>query len=83
MNNFINSLVTTIVIVFLLVLTLFMFSLLVEYVRALWARHKFRKIMMKEPKEINIPEEDRKKLEKALNEILKKNGIDINKDENE
>lgn len=71
MNNFINSLVTTIAIVFLLVLTLFLFSLLVEYVKMLYARHKFNKNI----KDLN------KQIDKTIDKVIKNNKGEVDEEE--
>lgn len=71
MNNFINSLVTTIAIVFLLVLTLFMFSLLVEYVRFLILRHRTNRNIKKLNKQIN----------KTIDKVIKNNKGELDEEE--
>lgn len=86
MNNFISNLLTIIAITFLLVLTLFMFSLLVEYVRSLWIRHRTNKNMKKLNKQINKTidkvvknnkgELDEEELQKALESLFKQEGND-------
>lgn len=75
MNNFIDVLFKTIAITFLLVLTLFLFSLLIEYVRFLILRHRTNKaidkIMSESGKELvapNLNEEQLEKLAKAIEE---------------
>lgn len=89
MNNFIDVMFKTIAIVFLLVLTLFMFSLLVEYIRFLWLRRIDRKELAKINKIIdergpefvapNLNEEQLEKLSKAIEKEIghKINGIDV------
>lgn len=86
MNNFIDVMFKTIAITFLLVLTLFMFSLLVEYVKMLWAKHKFNKNMKDLNKQIdktidkviknNKGEVDEEELQKALESLFKQDGND-------
>lgn len=84
MNNFIDVMIKTIAIVFLLVLTLFLFSLLVEYVRFLWIRHRTNKNMKKLNKQINKTidkvvknnkgELEEEELQKALESLFKQEG---------
>lgn len=86
MNNFIDVMIKTIAIVFLLVLTLFLFSLLVEYVRFLWIRHRTNKNMKKLNKQINKTidkvvknnkgELEEEELQKALESLFKQEGND-------
>ncbi len=81
MNNVANNLISAIGIVFLIILTLFMFSLLVEYIRFLWIRHKTNKLLRKifeEYKEKDISEtEDIDELTNKVEEVLKKNGCEL------
>lgn len=81
MNNVANNLISAIGIVFLIILTLFMFSILVEYVRFLWIRHKTNKLLRKifeEYKEKDILEtEDIDELTNKVEEVLKKNGCEL------
>ncbi len=73
MNNFVSNLLTTIAIVFLLVLTLFMFSLLVEYVRFLCLRHRNKKtidrILNEKGQELVAPNLNEEQLEKLAKVI--------------
>jgi len=82
MNEFIDALLKVIAIVFLLVITLFVFSLLIEYARFLWARHKTKKQIMrafKHNKELDKLIESEAAPEDivgALEKTLKENGMD-------
>jgi hypothetical protein len=86
MNDFIDIMFKTIIIVFLLVLTLFMFSLLVEYVKFLILRHRTKKNIKKLNKQIdktidkviedNKGELKEEELKNALETIFKQDGND-------
>ena len=83
MNEFIDALLKVIAIVFLLVITLFVFSLLIEYARFLYARHRTKKQIKKAFKEgskkiDSLIEADAssEELVKALEQTLKENGME-------
>jgi len=71
MNNYMSTLWQVIGIIFLITLTLFLFSLLIEYVKMLWARHKFEKEMKRS---LKISPKDADEIEKILTRALNENG---------
>lgn len=88
MNEIANALIQSIVIVLLLLVTLLVFSILIEYVKVLWLRHKMKKIGRQivkafKLKKINVSNEDPEKLDELIGSIFEENGIDVNDEENE
>jgi 23S rRNA maturation mini-RNase III len=71
MNNFINNLLDVMVITFLFILTVFMISILFEYVRMLWLRHKAKKAHKEFNKAFFKAITDSPFQEKLLEEIAK------------
>jgi 23S rRNA maturation mini-RNase III len=73
MNNFINNLLDVMVITFLFILTVFMISILFEYIRMLWLRHKAKKANKEFNKAFLKAITDSPFQEKLFEEIAKQN----------
>lgn len=81
MNVYVDNLLKVMAIVFLFVVTLFLISFLVEYVKMLWLKHKInknQKAMIKEISKIidtTIEESKPEDIKGDLEKKLKKSGI--------
>lgn len=82
-----GTLVDAIVIIFLTILTILIFSMLIEYLKTLWINYKIDKRLMEqidefefEPKNLDISEEAMKEIEGIL---IREGVIDPPKEKNE
>lgn len=82
-----GTLVDAIIIIFLTILTILIFSMLIEYLKTLWINHKIDKRLMEqidefefEPKNLDISEEAMKEIEGIL---IREGVIDPPKEKNE
>lgn len=87
MENITRTLLNAIGIVFLIILTILVFSMLIEYLKTLWINHKIDKRLMEqidefefEPKNLDISEEAMKEIEGIL---IREGVIDPPKEKNE